>query len=73
MPPPKPDCYDYVRQTYGVPAYIGVAVAFRNLEGVIVPAKTDLHYVHVRFNGEPHDDLLHPKDLAYAVVGREPT
>jgi hypothetical protein len=34
--PPMPDCYDYVRSYYGVPAYIGARVRIDGREGVLV-------------------------------------
>jgi hypothetical protein len=64
------DCYEYVRNTYGVPAYIGVRVTSDDgkYTGVIVAAKSDLHYVHVRVDGRKHADNFHPKDLKYEQV-----
>lgn len=63
------DCYEYVRRTYGVPAYIGVRVKYRGEGGVIVGAKTDLHYVHALRDGAKRADLFHPTDLLYEVMG----
>lgn len=62
------DCYEYVRNYYKVPAYVGVRVVMGGLPGVIVAAKTDLHYVHVRFDGRKHADNVHPMDLKYEQV-----
>jgi hypothetical protein len=61
--PPKLDCYDYVRHYYGVPAYIGVRVKLRNgREGVIVPAKHSLHYIHILRDGDRRSEVYHPTD-----------
>jgi hypothetical protein len=63
----KPDCYDYVRRTYDVPAYIGTRVTVYGKPGVIVPARSDLHYIHVRFDGQRHSLPAHPTDeVVYA-------
>lgn len=69
---PKPDCYDYVRLYYRVPAYIGVRVKLRNgREGVLVqgPGRGD-QYLHVRFEGETRvSGPYHPTDgIEYLVV-----
>jgi hypothetical protein len=64
----KADCYEYVRNYYNVPAYVGVRVTSfdrEQLTGVIVAAKSDLHYVHVRFDGKKHAVNVHPLDLEY--------
>lgn len=72
MPPCKVDCYDYVRRTYGVPAYVGVKVQHGpNFFGRIVPAKSDLHYVHVHFDGGKSPVSVHPGELKYHVIGRD--
>ena len=60
MKNPKHDCYDYVRRYYKVPAYIGVCVRVEGKEGVLVAAKSDLHYVHIRLDGEKHSHPYHP-------------
>lgn len=62
--PLLPDCYDYVRRTYGVPAYIGVRVRLPNgREGNLVPvAGVGDQYVHVRLDGQVHADRYHPTD-----------
>jgi len=68
--PPAVDCYDYVRRTYGVPAYVGVRVrVVPTREGVIVAARSDLHYVHVRMDDSRGPVPYHPRDLSYLVVG----
>lgn len=65
------DCYDYVRRTYGVPAYVGVKVRLSSgVEGVIVAAKSDLHYIHVRIEGRKFSVPCHPTDnVTYLVEG----
>lgn len=70
----KPDCYDYVRRTYGVPAYVGVRFRAteqlgKGREGVIVSARTDLHYAHIVFDGQRHAVPVHPKDIEYVIEG----
>lgn len=62
------DCYDYVRGYYGVPAYVGVRVRGEGREGVIVGARSDLHYVHVRFDDQKFSVNVHPADLEYLRV-----
>ena len=59
------DCYDYVRGYYGVPAYIGGKVRCESQTGVIVGARSDLHYVHVRFDGRKFAVNVHPDELEY--------
>jgi hypothetical protein len=64
----KADCYDYVRSYYHVPAYVGVRVRFKEgalREGVVVGARSNLHYVHVRLDGQKHAVLAHPTDVEY--------
>jgi hypothetical protein len=66
----KPDCYEYVRNYYKVPAYVGVRVESKDAKyakGVIVAARSDLHYVHVRFDGVKFAVNVHPSDLKYLV------
>lgn len=64
------DCYDYVRTYYSVPAYIGVKVSRGEWSGVIVPAKSNLHYVHVQLDGQKHSTIFHPQELTYTIVGQ---
>ena len=60
------DCYKYVRTTYGVPAYVGKRVRVENgKEGVLVRASSDLHYVHIRFDGTKFSVPAHPTDVEY--------
>lgn len=60
--PPKPECYDYIRRYYGVPAYVGVRVKVRDREGVLVEAKHSQHYVHILLDGDRRSDVYHPTD-----------
>jgi len=76
MKPPKPDCYDYVRRYYGVPAYVGVRVRVREREGVLVQGKGHAdQYLHIHFDGDARvSGPYHPTDgieylvLPYAAV-----
>lgn len=68
----KPDCYDYVRRYYSVPAYVGMRVIAGDKPGVIVAAKSDLHYVHIKLDGQKHANPYHPTDgIQYLVEGGE--
>lgn len=67
----KLDCYNYVRQTYGVPAYIGVRVRIDKGEGVIVAARSDLHYIHVRFDNRSFSVPCHPTDSVEYLIERK--
>lgn len=58
----KPDCYEYVRTYYGVPARVGMRVRHGTKEGVLVRARTALHYLHIRFDGVKHLVPAHPTD-----------
>lgn len=58
----REDCCAYIRNYYGVPAYVGVRVRVRGREGVIVQAKHSQHYVHIRFDGDRKSDIYHPTD-----------
>lgn len=60
--PPMPDCYDYVRRYYSVPAYVGVRVKIGDKEGVIVKANGSQQYVHIRLDGEKNTFPYHPTD-----------
>jgi hypothetical protein len=67
--PPKPDCYDYVRQYYNVPAYVGVRVTVRGRDGVLVDATHSRHYVHILFDGDHLSAVCHPTDgVEYFVL-----
>lgn len=56
------NCFQYVRDTYGVPAKRGGRVVYQGKEGTITSAT---HYVHVRLDGEKTPRRYHPKDLVY--------
>lgn len=68
--PPKPDCYDYVRRYYNVPAYVGVRVRAEGKEGVIVEAKGSQQYVHIKLDGQKHAHPYHPTSgIEYLIEG----
>lgn len=71
MRPQLPDCYDYVRNAYGVPAYIGMRVRVRDREGVLQkPARgSGDQYLHIRFDGDSRvSGPFHPTDgITYLV------
>lgn len=57
------DCYEYVRNYYGVPAHVGTRVRMSDgKEGVLTLAKSNLHYVHIRFDGASFSVPAHPTD-----------
>jgi hypothetical protein len=60
--PVQPDCCDYVRNYYGVPARVGMRVRAYGKEGVIVRKRENLHYIHVRFDGSTFSVPCHPTD-----------
>lgn len=65
---PEPDCYDYVRRYYNVPAHIGVRVKVGGKEGIIVKANGSQQYVHIRLDGQKHANPYHPTDgIEYLV------
>lgn len=66
----KADCYDYVRNYYGVPAYVGTRVRMKNgKEGVLVAKRSDLHHVHIRFDGSKFSVPAHPTyEIEYLPV-----
>lgn len=67
------DCYEYVRSQYRVDAYIGVRVKMHPARmGTIARARTDLHYVHVLFDGHRHTLPCHPLDLEYITATAVP-
>jgi hypothetical protein len=67
----KADCYEYVRNYYGVPAYIGVRVKLPGeREGVIVPAKHSLHYVHILQDGDKRSGVYHPLDVIEYCIAK---
>jgi len=55
--------YGYVRNYYGVPAYVGVRVRVKGREGVLVDPRRDDQYVYIRFDGERKaSGPYHPTD-----------
>jgi hypothetical protein len=59
----KPDCYDYVRGYYNVPAYVGVRVKFNGREGVLVDHRGAGQYVWILFDGDKGSrGPYHPTD-----------
>ena len=71
--PNKPDCYEYVRRWYGVPAYIGVRVKAQGRDGVLVKAR-DGQYVDILFDDDKRaSGPFHPTDgIEYKPVGAAP-
>ena len=66
---PNPDCYDYVRRYYGVPAHAGTRVRCGGKEGVIVRKQGSQQYIFVQFDGVKHSVPCHPTDgVEYLVV-----
>ena len=58
----EPDCYDYVRTYYNVPAYVGVRVRLKDREGVLVKSRGD-QYVYALFDGDRRPTgPIHPTD-----------
>jgi hypothetical protein len=73
MPPPKTDCYDYVRNYYGVPAKVGGQVRQRipgaTTRGVLVRKTGSQQYVWVRWDGETKTSgPYHPTDVEYLTA-----
>lgn len=61
--PNRPDCYDYVRRYYKVPAYVGVRVRLRDREGVLFAPKCSDQYLHVKWDdGAKVTGPYHPLD-----------
>lgn len=64
-----PDCYDYVRRYYEVPAFIGARVSYKDREGVLVKPRCADQYVHVRFDGDSRvTGPIHPTDVTYLPI-----
>lgn len=69
----KPDCYDYIRNYYSVPAYVGMRVKVRGREGALVEAKHSQMYVHILLEGDKRSDVYHPTDgVEYLPAGQVP-
>lgn len=60
----KYDPLQYVRDTYGVPAYVGVPIEYEGKAGVITGASGP--HVKARLDGEKHARPYHPIDTALA-------
>ena len=60
---PQTDCYDYVRNYYKVPAYIGARVRVSGREGVLVDHHPSDQYLWIKFDGDKKPrGPYHPKD-----------
>lgn len=58
-----PDCYDYVRTYYGVPAFIGRLVRVKDKEGVLVNKPGAGQYIYIKFAGDKRaSGPFHPTD-----------
>lgn len=57
-----PDCYDYIRNYYRVPAYIGMRVRAGGREGVLVRATGSTQYLHIKFDDGKSNGVYHPTD-----------
>ena len=56
------DCYQYVRNYYKVPAYVGVRVKVKDKSGILVRS-TQGQYVYVLFDGDKRaTGPFHPTD-----------
>lgn len=64
----NPDPYEYVRNYYKVPAYIGVRVKVSDREGVLVKPRAPDQYVYILFDGDKRmSGPFHPTDPTYTV------
>lgn len=52
--------YDYIRRTYGVDPVVGQSITFDGKPAVILRAKGDPQYLHVRLTGRRHAVDVHP-------------
>jgi hypothetical protein len=69
--PLKPDCYDYVRRVYHVPAYVGVRVKVGARDGVLVPTRIG-HYLSIHFDGAARESgPYHPTDGIVYLAEKE--
>lgn len=63
------DCYDYIRKTYRVPAYIGVRVTVHGQHGVLAPMSSHGQYLNVLLDGAKFGQPAHPTDeVRYHIV-----
>jgi hypothetical protein len=66
------DRYEYVRNYYGVPAYVGVKVTVNGRTGVIVQPRAADQYVYILFDGDKRmTGPFHPTDVTYQPVGTD--
>lgn len=66
--------YDYVQRTYGVKPVVGGRVrhTVTGRHGTVTEeAKSQAHYVQVRFDGKKLSDPCHPTELDYSMVTDE--
>ncbi len=57
------DPYEYVRNYYNVPAFIGMRVRVKEREGVLVKPRCADQYVHILFDGDKRmTGPFHPTD-----------
>jgi hypothetical protein len=57
------DCYEYVRNYYKVPAFIGTRVRIRQQEGVLVNHRPGDQYVYILLDGDKKSSgPYHPTD-----------
>lgn len=70
------DCYEYVRNCYHVPAYVGVRVTVKGREGVLVAPRSPDQYVYILFDGDTRvTGPFHPDDSIryHPIGGRAPS
>lgn len=59
----RSEAYDYVRNYYNVPAYIGVRVRVGGREGTLVDPRYRDQYIYIRFDGDSRvSGPYHPTD-----------
>ena len=62
--------FQYIRDYYDVPAYVGVRVTYKGREGVIVGSEGP--YIKVKLDGDKYAGVYHPTDcITYHPVGAE--
>ncbi len=69
------DCYEYVRNYYKVPAYVGRLVRVQGRgDGVLVNRRTSDQYIYIKFDGEKRaDGPFHPTDgIDYLIQSAAP-
>ena len=67
------DCYEYARNYYKVPAFIGTRVRIEGREGVLVNHRPGDQYVYILINGEKKSrGPYHPTDgIEYLGIGNQ--